>query len=89
MSGCRVYLYVDPWEGITVLGACFVKVAEVHADPPLSASFLDHYYVRQLVRVVNLPDEALFLLFADLFCYGSVSLWGEHSLLLSDWRKGR
>ena len=61
MPDCRVYWYVYPWEGVAVLEACFVKVDEVHTYPPLPASFLDHYYVRQPVGVVNLPDEARFL----------------------------
>ena len=54
------------------------------AHPPLPASFLDYYYVRQPVKVVYLPYKACFLKFADLFHYGLVSSWGEHSLLLSD-----
>ena len=61
MPSYRVYKYVDPWEGVAMIGACFVKVGEVHAHPPLPTSFLDHYYVRQPVGVVNLPNEARLL----------------------------
>ena len=46
---------------VVVLGARFVKVDEFHAHPPLPASFLDHYYVRQPIGVVHLPYEAHFL----------------------------
>ena len=61
--------------------------AEIHS--PLSASFFDHYYVRQPVKVVYLPYKARFLQFSNLFHYGSISFQGEHSFLLSDRGKGR
>ena len=89
MPSCRVYQYVDSWERVAVLGACFVEVSKVYAHPPLPASFFGHYHVRQPVRVVHLPYEVRFLKFANLFSNGLVSFQGEYSLFLSDGGKGR
>ena len=89
MPSCRVYQYVDSWERAAILRACFVKVGKIYAHPPLPASFLNHYYVCQPVRVVHLPYKVRFLKFANLFSNGLVSFQGEHSLFLSDGGKGK
>ena len=89
MPSCRVYQYVDSWERVAILRACFVKVGKIYAHPPLPVSFLNHYYVCQPVRVVHLPYKVRFLKFANLFSNGLVSFQGEHSLFLSDGGKGR
>ena len=89
MPGCRVYQYVDSWERVAILRACFVEVSKIYAHPLLPASFLNHYHVCQPVRVVHLPYEVCFLKFANLFSNGLVSFQGEHSLFLSDGGKGR
>ena len=89
MLGCRVYQYVNLWEMVAVLGACFVEVGKVYAYPPLPTSFLDHYYVYQPIRVVHLPYEVHFLKLADLFSNGLISFRCEYSFFLSDREKGR
>ena len=84
MSGYRVYQDVNPRYGVVIFGPCFVQVHEVYTHPPLSIDLFDHYYVGQLVGVVNLPNEFCILKFANLFGYGLVLFLGEYLLLLSN-----
>ena len=55
--GSGVDHLVDLREGETVLGAGFVEVSLVHADPPLPTLLFDHHCVGQPLRVMDFPDR--------------------------------
>jgi len=49
---------IDPREGKAILWAIFIEISEVNADPPLFIFLLHEDWIRELVRVECLLDEA-------------------------------
>ena len=86
----RVYLDVNLWEGVAILGVCFVQVRKVYVHPPLPIGFLDHHHFHQPVEIVKFFDEVCLLQLAGFFRYSSIPFLGEHLLLLTNrWKSGR
>ena len=69
---------VDLRIGEAVLGARFVKVGEVHADPPLPILLLDYHSVGQPLRIMDFLNRLGFEQLLDLLNHG-LSLWDPRS----------
>ena len=78
MPGSCFNQLVDLWKREAVLGAGFVEVGEVHANPPLPILLLDHYRVGQPIRTVDLLHRLGCEQLLDLLDHG-LSLWDPHS----------
>ena len=80
MLGSGVDHLVNLWEREAVLGAGFVEVGEIHADPPFPTLLLDHHRVGQLVRVSDYLGFQQLLNFLD----HGLGLWNPRSTSFLD-----